>query len=178
MTDNTQPEALRLANVCSNLTRYSMEAHLIAAELRLQHARIAELEAQLEAIAASAGSEPVAWKHDCAALLANDVDLWIDACPHCGKPRMHATQAAHPSSPEGTVGVWQDIATAPKDGSEVLASTAGLGRIVVYWDDDESQWGTGLGYLHRDAPTHWMPLPPHPPLPLVAERGSDGPVQI
>ena len=29
----------------------------------------------------------VAWKHDCAALLTNDVELWIDACPHCGKPR-------------------------------------------------------------------------------------------
>ena len=42
-----QPEALRLANVCSNLTRYSMDAHLIAAELRTQHARITELESQL-----------------------------------------------------------------------------------------------------------------------------------
>ena len=31
--------------------------------------------------------EPVAWLHDCAALLTNDVELWIDACPHCGKPR-------------------------------------------------------------------------------------------
>ena len=31
--------------------------------------------------------DPVAWKHDCAALLTNDVELWIDACPHCGKPR-------------------------------------------------------------------------------------------
>ena len=58
----------------------------------------------------SAGSEPVAWKHDCAALLANDVELWIDACPHCGKPRMHATQAAHPSPPEGMAG-WQPIET-------------------------------------------------------------------
>ena len=29
----------------------------------------------------------VAWKHDCAALLTNDVELWIHACPHCGKPR-------------------------------------------------------------------------------------------
>ena len=38
MTDTTQPEALRLANVCSNLTRYSMDAHLIAAELRRLHA--------------------------------------------------------------------------------------------------------------------------------------------
>ncbi len=32
-------------------------------------------------------SEPVAWKHDCAALLQNDVELRIDRCPHCGKPR-------------------------------------------------------------------------------------------
>ena len=31
--------------------------------------------------------EPVAWKHDCAALLQNNVELWIDRCPHCGKPR-------------------------------------------------------------------------------------------
>lgn len=31
--------------------------------------------------------EPVAWLHDCAALLTNDVELWINACPHCGKPR-------------------------------------------------------------------------------------------
>ena len=52
MTNNTQPEALRLANVCSNLTRYSMDAHLIAAELRRQHARIAELEAELGAVGA------------------------------------------------------------------------------------------------------------------------------
>lgn len=29
---------------------------------------------------------PVSWKHDCAALCTNDVELWIRACPHCGKP--------------------------------------------------------------------------------------------
>lgn len=40
--------------------------------------------------------EPVAWKHDCAALLTNDVELWIDACPHCGKPRTNPTQQAKP----------------------------------------------------------------------------------
>ena len=38
------------------------------------------------------GAEPVdvgsvGWKHDCAALCANDIELWIDRCPHCGKPR-------------------------------------------------------------------------------------------
>ena len=31
--------------------------------------------------------KPVAWTHDCAALCANDVELWIARCPHCGKPR-------------------------------------------------------------------------------------------
>ena len=43
MKDKKQPEALRLANVCSNLTRYSMDAHLIAAELRRQHAELETL---------------------------------------------------------------------------------------------------------------------------------------
>ena len=43
--------------------------------------------------------EPVAWKHDCAALLTNDVELWIDACPHCGKPR-NAPQPVERVPPE------------------------------------------------------------------------------
>ncbi len=33
--------------------------------------------------------EPVAWKHDCATLLQNGIELWIDRCPHCGKPATH-----------------------------------------------------------------------------------------
>ena len=60
------PEALRLANVCSNLARYSMDAHLIAAELRRQHARIAELESELEAVGAGGvqalSAAPAGWK--------------------------------------------------------------------------------------------------------------------
>jgi hypothetical protein len=41
----------------------------------------------IEELAAPVQQEPVAWKHDCAALLTNGVELWIDQCPHCGKPR-------------------------------------------------------------------------------------------
>ena len=52
-------------------------------------ARIAELESEL---AQQQDAQPVAWKHDCAALLTNDVELWIDACPHCGKPRIQPAQ--------------------------------------------------------------------------------------
>jgi hypothetical protein len=38
--------------------------------------------------------EPVAWKHDCAALLQNDVELWVERCPHCGKPKDTTQQQA------------------------------------------------------------------------------------
>ncbi len=40
------------------------------------------------AIEVSEKKEYVAWKHDCSALLQNDIELWIDRCPHCGKPRI------------------------------------------------------------------------------------------
>ena len=66
---------------------------------------------------------------------------------------------------------WRPISTAPRDGREVLAYTAGLGRVVVYFDDEESQWGTGLGYLHYDEPTHWTPLPPPPTSAEGVEHG-------
>jgi hypothetical protein len=49
-------------------------------------------DAQEELAALKAQSEPVAWKHDCAALLQNDVELWIDRCPHCGKPHQGETR--------------------------------------------------------------------------------------
>lgn len=71
---------------------------------------------------------------------------------------------------------WQDISTAPRDGTEILAFQAdGKFHIgpedhvgthlpawaVVSWKD--GYWDgyySGLGPL--DAPTHWMPLPPPP----------------
>jgi hypothetical protein len=58
--------------------------------------------------------QPVAWKHDCAALLQNDVELWVDRCPHCGKPRTTPPAPAVPDaitdnseSPEYRTG-WND----------------------------------------------------------------------
>ena len=55
MTDSTQPEALRLAELLELAPEDGVEpqtAEDAAAELRRQHARIAELEAKLEAIGA------------------------------------------------------------------------------------------------------------------------------
>lgn len=37
--------------------------------------------------------DPVAWRHNCNALCTDGLELWIDHCPHCGKPRTtHAEQ--------------------------------------------------------------------------------------
>ena len=31
-------------------------------------------------------NEPVYWTHSCNVLCLDNVELWIDRCPHCGKP--------------------------------------------------------------------------------------------
>ena len=63
--------------------------------------------------------EPVAWKHDCATLLTNDVELWIDACPHCGKPR---------NAP-------QPVEREPLTATQV----SGLAESAGYWHGDMSR---------------------------------------
>jgi len=77
--------------------------------------------------------EPAAWKHDCAALCTNDVELWIDACPHCGKPR-----TAPPAAPA------DDHAT-PSGGQEAGPQEDRIE--AAYWRFDArhkgySQWKT------------------------------------
>jgi len=37
--------------------------------------------------AEQAEQEPVAWKHSCNALCVDNLELYIDQCPHCGTPR-------------------------------------------------------------------------------------------
>ena len=63
MTDDTQPEALRLAEIlegdyCPDWF-YEQGVDEVTTELRRQHARIAELEAQLEAVGAGGVSGPM-----------------------------------------------------------------------------------------------------------------------
>jgi Protein of unknown function (DUF551) len=61
---------------------------------------------------------------------------------------------------------WQPAETAPRDGYDFLAALwGGTSMAVVYYvdTDDKYPWQTldGLGY-HKDAVTHWMPLPAPP----------------
>jgi hypothetical protein len=66
----------------------------IISEEGLQHSLADMLSAAPSQQAPVAQGEPVAWKHDCAALLQNDVELWVERCPHCGKPKDTTPQQA------------------------------------------------------------------------------------
>jgi len=70
---------------------------------------------------------------------------------------------------------WQPIATAPKDGTEILGYIpAGPGHLsdlvcTVWWDQapswrpDESDWETPWGFNSDElGPSHWLPHPATP----------------
>lgn len=85
MTDDTQPEALDLADVLEAVEGGWSVADKCCAELRRQHARIAELEAQLESIGAGGVSGPLMGKPqampDLTALTERGAKAWagVDA---------------------------------------------------------------------------------------------------
>ncbi|WP_296203232.1 hypothetical protein, partial [uncultured Hyphomicrobium sp.] len=94
-----------------------------------------------------------------------------------------AKAAASPPPPATALAAWQDISTAPKDGTWVLClakratvpviashqfSTGGIGRWIDKdasdfsgHDDPSEAW---IEYWNSNSytPTHWMPLPPRP----------------
>ena len=76
---------------------------------------------------------------------------------------------------------WQPIATAPKDGTRILATVSNAhepGVDIVFWSGDrwlvgdpDSWWDRkdhGITEWH-DSLTHWMPLP-EPPASLKGEK--------
>lgn len=83
---------------------------------------------------------------------------------------------------------WQDISTAPKDGTAILAVNSNRDRAVVRWghlDGERMGWvpvfasvevafrmwnDGGDGYWNGRA-THWQPLPPPP---ATDSDGDDG----
>lgn len=67
---------------------------------------------------------------------------------------------------------WQPIDTAPRDGTEILASDYDAIDFVSY-----GEWSRGVfGWTNREMepmfPAWWQPLPEHPPLPSSAFPGS------
>lgn len=56
---------------------------------------------------------------------------------------------------------WQPIATAPKDGTGIIALFPELGQVVAYYSGDNVNsaggWSIGQDY-YGPAPTLWLPL--------------------
>lgn len=133
MTDNTQPEALRLADQLRALS-FGGTCILAAAELRRQHARIVDLEQQMAAIGAG-GVEPLRSRQ----------------CLH---------KISEPSGwrPIETAPVGKEMFVARA--IDVLNGFTG-GR--TYTSDPWCVWQPEKGkfsrWNHHFQPTHWMPLP-------------------
>lgn len=71
---------------------------------------------------------------------------------------------------------WQDIKTAPKDGTRLIGWVPNLGVQVIEWvtTDVSSHWSIHGPWLAMFDPSHWMPMPIDP-LPRTAETApKDG----
>lgn len=53
---------------------------------------------------------------------------------------------------------WMPIKTAPKDGTRIRVTLAGL-EWVAWWNNNEGSFSYAGGYF-LDMPTHWMPCNP------------------
>lgn len=159
-------------------------------------------------LAASAGSEPVAaalpeikdMRNAPQHLNPNDRAMWVlgwmecrdavrDAAHAATGPRAANDPGTHPSPPEGMVGGWQDIATAPKDGTRVIIAEGEKvvrawyvvvpysesrdtnGRYIDHTDHDEF-WMGDDGDVY-DEPTHWQPEAQLPAPPIAAGGGKE-----
>lgn len=94
---------------------------------------------------------------------------------------------AHHSPPEGMVGGWQDIATAPKDGTYLLLwEQYSTNPFVGCWAfgswsvshehvDAEGGWDGAIvvDSISQDRITHWMPLPPPPTTSAGSGKGGE-----
>lgn len=98
--------------------------------------------------------KPAAWQRN------HPVNGWID----CREEDVAHYRSAGQEIRELFIGpsAWQDIASAPRDGTRVLihvdgqAIEAAFDAIAGEWF--AGQWGLGFG----DEATNWQPLPPPP----------------
>lgn len=135
----------------------------IATEIAALRARIAELEARA----------PVVTEAQADALLQK-----VCGCYRCGRGAVgneercdqmlklaHAEFAA--LAVAGTGDCWPSIETAPKDGTEFLASQDGEVYQCRWSIKDDGQGSRQAGWYDLvgrsfEQPTHWLPLPPAP----------------
>lgn len=165
MTDTKQPEALRLADQLRALS-FGGTCILAAAELRRQHARIAELEAQLEAVGAGGVSgplmgiaslsanagDPVAWQYRS---LPDVGGVWFDCTKEradlrAARPEIWEVRALYAAPPTAQAEGWTKLpGQLPEPGMPVLLDIGKKYPIRAMWAakhtvqaaDDDTDWG-------------------------------------
>lgn len=57
---------------------------------------------------------------------------------------------------------WQDIASAPKDGTDFLAinDIRSAEPMIIWWCANRKKWDSDIGYVIQ--PTHWLAIPKPP----------------
>lgn len=84
-------------------------------------------------------------------------------------PISHAITRAEADALIAALNPWRPIASAPKDGREILVHDSGA-VMIAWWDEMKSAW-IDNGPM-EPPPQHWMPLPA-PPSP-DAGQATDG----
>ena len=154
MTDNTQPEALDLADWLEAVGG-GPSAKRCAALLREQHARIAELESELEAVGAGGVSGPLVGR---ASPPTAQAEGWVSV-----EERLPAKNTevliCFAESPLPSTGQYTGHAEDPAGWCYPKES--------YLWPGESEKLPDG------GAPTvaHWMPIPPHPTSAEGVEHG-------
>lgn len=106
---------------------------------------------------------------------------------HCGDDQDHAgclfLSRAEADALIAALNPWRDIASAPKDGSEVLLlEPAHLSGRTGRWHISQASWLSDKRYAAGGCwiegmwvvqPTHWQPLPPAPPSTDAAQSPAE-----
>jgi hypothetical protein len=79
------------------------------------------------------------------------------------KPAIRKSNWIYELGEKKVVSNWQPFATAPKDGSEIIACKAGSEEVVqfVSWNAILREWLDRNAEPYQGA-THWLPIPPTP----------------
>lgn len=72
------------------------------------------------------------------------------------KTSIRLAKAALAATPKHIDG-WQDISSAPKDGTKIRLKDENEKEIVGFWSKHWKIWGDGIREFW---PTHWLPAPP------------------
>ena len=193
MKDKTQPEALRLANEFKLCNEYDSIPSMndiakAESELRRQHARIAELEAdhfedKLDMVARwymvdKDGMATLCTDREDAEQEAKDADMsWPHTAPHRAVQLVEVGASAaelHPSPTEGMAGGWISVdERLPASNVTVLLTIDGKHITTGKYIRSLScfSWNMHDDETDDSRVTHWMPLPTPPASTKGVEHG-------